>query len=404
MTSTDVCITGVGAATPLGQSYQSIAECLLEGRSGVRRITAFGVDDHASQIAGLVGDIPRPEVIEESEFASLPEVDRLALWCCDAALRDAGWWARRSDIRVGIVLGTAAEWTSIWEMDGLSGGDQLFRPQQDRESLVHRTRQRLQLSGPGISVSAACASGNYALALARRWLRMGWVDVCLAGGCDMAVTPMTLAGFSNLRAVSRRNHDPAAASRPFDTERDGFVIGEGGAMFVLESAASARQRSARIYAVVSGFGASSDAFHMVIPSSDPGPAIAAVRMALADARLDATDVDYVNAHATSTSVGDIAEARVLEAVLGAAIEVLPVSSTKSMTGHLLTGAAAMEALACLVAMDRNAVPPTINLHNPDPDCRLCHVPNQAQQHRVRAAISNSFGFGGSNTCVVFRAA
>jgi 3-oxoacyl-[acyl-carrier-protein] synthase II len=219
----------------------------------------------------------------------------------------------------------------------------------------------------------------------------------------MAVSGMSLAGFGNLRALSRRNADPEGASRPFDRGRDGFVMGEGGAMFVLERAATARRRSARVYAEVAGCGCSSDAHNMVIPSPDPEPAVAAMRDALADAGLPPDAVDYVNAHATSTPVGDVAEARVLEAVFGPALDAVPVSSTKSMTGHLLTAAAAVEAVACLIAMERGALPPTINLHDPDPECALRHVANQAQERKVRVAVSNSFGFGGSNTCLVLKA-
>jgi 3-oxoacyl-[acyl-carrier-protein] synthase II len=262
----------------------------------------------------------------------------------------------------------------------------------------------LALSGPAISVSAACASGNCALALARRWLELGWVDVCLAGACDAGVTPLGLAGFGNLRALSRRNSEPQAASRPFDRERDGFVMSEGGTMFVLESSQSARRRSARAYAELAGCGYSSDAHNMVIPSPDPEPATAAMKQAFADAQIEPSSVDYINAHATSTPVGDIAETNVLRAVLGEALRWVPVSSTKSMTGHCLTAAAAVEALACLVAMQRSAIPPTINLDDPDQDCNLCHVANEARPGPVRVAVSNSFGFGGSNTCIVLRAA
>src|SRR5207253_1024989 len=214
-------------------------------------------------------------------------LEQLTVWCCTAALRDAGWWEWRQEVRLGLVLGVGAEWLVKWEGDALQGGRRVDHPAADQESLVMTVRRLLGLSGPAASVSAACASGNYALAQARRWLELGWADVCLAGACDMAVSPMSLAGFGNLRALSRRN---------------------------------------------------------------------------------AAEVDYINAHATSTPRGDEAEARVLEAVLGEAVCRVPVSSTKSMTGHLLTAAAAVEALACLVAMQRGAVPPTINLHNPDLEC------------------------------------
>jgi 3-oxoacyl-[acyl-carrier-protein] synthase II len=398
--ATPVWITGVGAATPLGSDYASIADGLLDGRSGVRRVEGFDVSEHPSQIAGQLDRVPCPPGQDAAEFARLPRLEQLVLWCCDAALRDAGWWERRSEVRVGLVLGVGAEWLVLWEEDVLRGGTRLYDPIQDAESMVGIARRKLGLSGPAVSVSAACASGNYALAQARRWLQMGWVDVCLAGACDMAVTPMSLAGFGNLRALSRRNGEPRAASRPFDKGRDGFVMGEGGAVFVLEPAASARQRSARAYGHVAGCGASSDAHNMVIPSPDPAPAMAAMRQALSDAAVAPARVDYVNAHATSTPVGDAAEANVLTGVFGDAVRAVPVSSTKSMTGHLLTAAAAVEALACVVAMERGAVPPTINLDDPDPNCPLCHVPNQAREQPVRVAVSNSFGFGGSNTCLV----
>ena len=212
-------ITGVGVATPLGNSYPVLAEHLLAGRSGVRRLDLFRVDDHPSQIGAAVTSVPCPDSVAEEAFQPLPKIERGLLWCCTQALRDAGLWERRSDLRVGLVLGNAAEWNSYWENDYIQGGRQAFLPQRHIEPLVQRARQRLALTGPAVSLSAACASGNYALALARRWLRLGWVDVCLAGACDMAITPLTLASFGNLRALSRRNDDPEAASRPFDTAR-----------------------------------------------------------------------------------------------------------------------------------------------------------------------------------------
>jgi len=307
-------------------------------------------------------------------------------------------------LRIGLVLGIGAEWLIRWESDALQGGANIMEPARDTETAIGALQRRLELRGPAVSVAAACASGNYALAQARRWLEMGWADVCVAGAGDLAVTPMALAGFGNLRALSRRNDQPEAASRPFDRQRDGFVAGEGGAVFVLEPATTARQRGAQVYAEIAGFGASSDAHHMVIPSPDPEPGAAAVRRALADARIQPADLGYINAHATSTPVGDVAETRILHTVLGSAAGTVPISSSKSMTGHLLTAAAALEALVCLIAIRKQAVPPTINLEEPDPDCNLCHIANAAQERRVRVAMSNSFGFGGSNTCLVLRAA
>src|SRR5439155_10657475 len=212
------------------------------------------------------------------------------------------------------------------------------------------------------------------------------------------------SAFNSLRALSKRAEDAPRASRPFDVDRDGFVMGEGAAVMVLESAERARRRGARIYAEVAGFGASSDAFHMIIPSSDPAPAAAAIRAALADAAMEPHRIDYLNAHATSTPVGDKAEARALTDVFGAHTATIPISSTKSMTGHLLSAAAAVEAVACLVAIDRQMIPPTINLDTPDPDCNLCHVPHKAIAHTVNVALSNSFGFGGSNTSLILRKA
>jgi 3-oxoacyl-[acyl-carrier-protein] synthase II len=396
-------ITGVGAATPLGHSFDTIAEGLLSGRSGIRKVAGFDVTDHPSQIAGQVDKIPCPSEMDPKEFASFHPLEQVVLWCCSEALRDSGWWERRCQIRLGLVLGMGAEWSIIWESDWHRGGNRVNNPSQDSEAVISLVRRKLDITGPVASVSAACASGNYALALGRRWLELGSVDVCLAGACDMAVTPISLAGFGNLRALSRRNNEPQAASRPFDRSRDGFVMGEGGAIFVLESSDLARKRSARVYAEVAGCGARSDAHNMVIPSPDPEPAADAMRQALADAKVSPDQVNYINAHATSTPRGDAAEAQVLNRVFGDSVQKVPVSSTKSMTGHMLTAAAAVEALACLIAINRRTLPPTINLDDPDPECNLCHVANQARPQAVHTAVSNSFGFGGSNTCLVLKA-
>ncbi|GAC1447672.1 MAG: beta-ketoacyl-ACP synthase II [Isosphaeraceae bacterium] len=395
-------ITGVGLATPLGLTFDELAGNLLAGRSGVRRVTLFDPSDQPSQVAGCLPPLPAPEGWDASQFAGLDLMEQVLIWTTVNALRDAGLWERRSDLRIGLVIGIGAEWIRSWEVSSHQGVDRVQEPHRDRTCLTAFTREAIGLSGPTATVAAACASGNVALAQARRWVQRGWVDLCVAGAVDRPLTPMAMAGFGNLGALSKRNDDPVGASRPFDRDRDGFVMGEGGAMFVLEPASRARGRGARAYGEVAGVGASGDAYHLVIPSPDPAPCVRAIREALADAGVNPDELDYINAHATSTPIGDVFEARALRAVLGDAVKRISVSSTKSMTGHLLSATAAVEALACLASFDRQAVPPTINLDNPDPECDLFHVRHEARPQTVRTALSNSFGFGGSNICVVFR--
>jgi 3-oxoacyl-[acyl-carrier-protein] synthase II len=401
MTSEAVWITGVGTANPLGTDFSKFADNLLAGRSGVAPITDLPVENHPCRIAARVGSIPVPPGWSADDFAALERLNQLVLWCCAAALRDADYWNVRSELRVGLVLGLGAEHLRTWELESHANGGQVSELDVDGPEVLRTVRGQLGLVGPATVVAAACASGNVALSQARQWVRRGWVDIAVAGGCDLWVTPMALAGFGNLRVLSKRNDRPAAACRPFDRDRDGFVMGEGGAMFVLEPASTARRRP---YAELAGCGSTGDAAHLVIPSSDPAPAVKALRLALADAGVTPEAVAYINAHGTGTVVGDRAETIIIREVFGPAAAMVPVSSTKSMTGHLLSAAAAIEALACLVALDRQAVPPTINLDNPDPECDLSHVPNTAEERRVRVAVSNSFGFGGSNNCVVLRKA
>jgi 3-oxoacyl-[acyl-carrier-protein] synthase II len=402
MNQEPIWITGLGTANPLGQDYATVAASLLAGKSGIRTITDLDLDEHSCKIAGRVGPVPVARGWETAAFSRLDPMHQLVLWCVSEALADAGHWHTRGDVRVGLVLGLGAEWPQAWERDGHQGGNWVHNPRGDERSLVETVQLELGLHGPATAVAAACASGNVALAQGRNWLKRGWVDVCLAGACDMWVTPLALASFGRLRVLSRRNDAPTKASRPFDKARDGFVMGEGGAMFVLERADQARRRGARPYAELAGQGSTSDAFNLVIPSADPRPAAQAMRLALADAHVNPEQIDYINAHGTSTPVGDSCEAKVLHTVLGPAVSQVPVSSTKSMTGHLLSAAAAIEALACLIALERQAIPPTINLEDPDPDCALCHVPNETRAQPIHVAVSNSFGFGGNNTCVVLR--
>ena len=392
-------ITGIGAATPLGFTYRDIADNLLAGRSGVRTIEQFDASRHTCRFAGVLGTFPTSE---EDDATPRTRYEQLLDWCIRQALVDAGLWNERAELRIGIVGGLGAEWLQVWERDWEIGGDLIHRTDVSPSSQLESTRRRLGLSGPVASVGAACASGNVAVTQARRWLRQGWVDVCIAGGFDLPVTPLGLAGFGNLGALSKRNDSPSEASRPFDRDRDGFVISEGGVAFVMENETRARQRGVRAWAEVAGVGAKSDGAHLVIPSSDPVPASTAIRQALRDAGENPAAVDYVNAHATSTPVGDPFEVQALRTVFGASLPEIPVSSTKGASGHLLSAASAFETLACIVALERRAIPPTINLHAVDPACEVHHVPHHAIDRKVRLAVNNSFGFGGSNTCVVLR--
>jgi 3-oxoacyl-[acyl-carrier-protein] synthase II len=398
-----VVITGVGLATPLGSDFATFAASLLAGRSAARAVIDEQAGVEVRLPACLSEDPPVPASMNAAEFRALPRSEQFLLWCATSALLDAGYASDRSGVRVGLIVGSGGELLRRWEGDWMVGGREVYQGGTDSQTLAASAWRQLQLNGPCQTIAAACASANYAIALARRWIELGLADVCLAGAVE-TITPVCRSAFNNLRALSRRADEPTKASRPFDAERDGFVIGEGAGMLVLESAERAARRGAKMYAEVAGFGASSDAFHMIIPSSDPAPAAAAMQAALQDADIQPREVDYVNAHATSTPVGDKGEARALKAVLGASSARVPVSSTKSMTGHLLSAAAAVEALACLAAIEHQRVPPTINLDTPDPECDLCHVPHHSIAARVEIAISNSFGFGGSNTTLVLRKA
>lgn len=386
MPSRDVWITGVGCASNLGCDLDTLADNLLAGRSGARPIDKFDTSEHVVRFAAA---LPHDDGSPDGPLTDWP---RLLRFCAKRAIDDAGL---AGNSRIGLIVGIGAESLQSWEVS-----DANHLPGRDGAGLVANLRTELGLTGPSTTVAAACASGNVALGLARQWLAMGIVDIVLAGGADLGVTPMGLASFGNLGALSRRNDQPALASRPFDKERDGFVLADGGALLVLETAEHARRRSARVYGRVLGYGARSDAHHLVMPSTDSTHAAKAMALALADAGLNPGDVDYINAHATSTPAGDPFETRAIHLAFGADGARIPVSGTKSMTGHLLSAASALEAVIGLIAIQRNAIPPTINLDNVDPECPLNHVANQSREERVDVVLSNSFGFGGSNTALI----
>ncbi len=392
--SDPVVISGVGVRSPVGDSYEAVADALLAGRSAIREI------DLGAGMAGL--RTLAAALVDSAPPGSVGRLERINLQALTAALADAGVDARGAGPRLGLVLGQGAEHLKEWEADHRAAGANVFTG-SGPEPLVERLASAAGIAGPAVAVGAACASSGFAIALARSWLETGLVDVCIAGGCEV-ISPTAMAAFHNLRALSRWGGEAAAASRPFDRRRDGFVMGEGGAFLVLEAASRARRRGARIRASLVGVGMTSDAAHMVTPCSDPRQAARAITAALADAAVPPDAVDYVNAHAAGTPVGDVAEAGAIALALGPAAATVPVSSTKGLSGHLVSGAAAFEAVACLVALERQAVPATANLDEPDERCPLDHVRGMARPRAVDVVASNSFGFGGANLCLVLRRA
>lgn len=401
-----VVVTGVGAVTPMGHSFDAIAESLLSGTSGIQSIDPGPFARDTTQFAGAVDDIPVPPSsltgLDAPTFKSLPRLAQFCIHPVASAIEDAALGSDRTGMRVGLVLGLGAENLKVWEEDYLHHGTQVFQS-SCRQTLAQQLTAIFNLNGPAVTTAAACASSGYAMALGRQWIHAGWVDACIVGGCD-TLSPTSLAAFYNLRALSRRTDNPKKASRPFDRDRDGFVMAEGGTFFILERFTSARERDTHVYAELAGVGMSSDASHMVAPCTDPKQASRTISMALEDAGIRAEDVDYINAHAAGTPVGDAAEAGAIRMALGPHADTTPVSSTKSMSGHLVSGAAAFEALACLVAIKHQAVPPTINLDHPDEGCGLDHVPHESRATSIHTVATNSFGFGGSNLCLVLRAA
>jgi len=403
-----VVVTGMGCVTPLGANAEATWQAAVQGRSGIDLVRSFDVTDYPVRIAGEVKDPLDLDELNPKERRRLDRVIALALVAAREALADArleiGDDNRR---RIGVAIGSG-----IGGLATLQSGIQTLTASGPRRvqpflipmAICNMTSGyvaiRHGLQGPNLCHVSACATGAHSIGEAARAIARGDADAVLAGGTEAPVTGIGLAGFAAMRALSDRNDAPAAASRPFDRDRDGFVMAEGAAVLVLESEAHARARGASVLAEVLGYAATADAAHMVQPTEDAEGAQRCMRLALEDADLAPADVDYLNPHATSTPAGDVSEARAIRAVFGAHTDQLPVSATKSMTGHLLGAAGAVEALLCIRALDTGMLPPTINLDSPDPECELDHVANKARQRRIRVAVSNSFGFGGTNATLV----
>ncbi|MBM4245578.1 MAG: beta-ketoacyl-ACP synthase II [Deltaproteobacteria bacterium] len=407
-----VAITGLGAVSPLGCSVERNWEGLLAGRSGIRPISRFACEDFPTRIAGEVPDFSPDDFVEKKDRKKMDLFIQYALGAATMAMRDSGLVIGEENAgRVGVIVGvgigglaTIEDTHSSFLETRLKRLSPFFIPKLIGNLAPGQISIRFGAKGINYAPTSACASGAHGVGEAFRLVRDGYLDAALAGGAEAAVTPLGVAGFGVMRALSTRNDEPERASRPFDRDRDGFVIGEGAAILVLEEMQSALARGATIVAEVIGYGANSDAFHITQPAPEGGGAAECMRLALADAGVAPAEVGYVNAHGTSTEHNDANETLAIKHVFGEHAARLAVSSTKSMTGHLLGAAGGLEAVYAALALREQMLPPTINYESPDPACDLDYVPNRARAASFDVAVSNSFGFGGTNACLVLRRA
>ena len=396
-----VVVTGLGAVTPIGNDVTEYWEGLRSGRNGVAGITLFDASRHACRFAAEVKNF------NPAGRIALKEAKRWDRFCQFGvvAAKEAVGHAGLVIVAIGSGVGGLLMMESQAHVLADKGPDRVSPfcvPMMIPNMATGLTAIALGAKGPSSAVATACAAGSNAIGDAFRLIQLGLADAMVCGGAESAITPLGVAGFSSAKALSFRNDDPASASRPFDLERDGFVIGEGAGVLVLESLSHARERGATVLAEIVGYGATCDAHHITSPSPGGVGGAEAMRLALADARLPAEAVDYVNAHGTSTQANDSNETAAIKAALGDHAYSTPVSSTKSMTGHLLGGSGGIEAVAAVLAIGNHLIPPTINYSTPDPACDLDVVPNAAREHHVDVVLSNSFGFGGHNVCLAFR--
>jgi 3-oxoacyl-[acyl-carrier-protein] synthase II len=404
-----VVITGLGTVNPLANNVPDYWNALLAGRSGIAPLTLFDVSPFRVQFGGEVKNFdPAAGGLDARDIRRMDRFAQFAMAAAAEAVRDSGLdFGREDPFRCGAIIGCGIGGLSTFEEgheDYRTGGPRrinlLVIPKMIANAAPGNVSIHYGLMGPNTSVATACASAGNALGDALRAIRHDEADIMISGGTEAAITPMGLGGFCSLRALSQRNDDPPRASRPFDKDRDGFVLSEGAGLVVLEEYEHARKRGARIHAELLGSGATADAFHITAPHEEGKGAIRAMQNALKDARVPADSVDYVNAHGTSTDLGDVAETKAIKAVFGPHASKLAVSSTKSMIGHLLGASGGVELIACVLSIQNSVIHPTINLQTPDPLCDLDYVPSAARGQKVRVAISNSFGFGGHNACVV----
>lgn len=404
-----VVITGIGAISPLGLSVEETWKKIIAGESGISRITKFDASSLPSQIAGEVRGFKPEEFMSAKLVSRVDTFIQYAIAATEMALSDAG--LPKSDLgdEVGVIIGVGMggvgqveHYTRVLDERGYKRVTPFFIPMIIPNMAAGQIAILYGAKGPNMAVCTACAAGNHAIGEAFRAIQEGKATAMICGGTEALITSLTLAGFSVMKALSTRNDAPEKASRPFDAKRDGFVIAEGCGILILEELEHAQRRGARIYAELLGYGANADAYHMTAPSPEGEGAAKCMELALKDAGLKPEEVDYINAHGTSTPLNDAAETKAIKRTFGEHAYKLMVSSTKSMTGHLLGGAGGLEAVLTVKALETSIVPPTINYEEPDPECDLDYVPNQARKADIKIALSNAFGFGGTNACLVFK--
>jgi 3-oxoacyl-[acyl-carrier-protein] synthase II len=405
-----VVITGLGLVTPLGTGVEKTWNALCEGQTGIDRITRFNVDNFPVQIAGEVKDFNAEEYIERKEIKKMDLFIQYALAASVMAVEDAGLAVEEKNAeRVGVFVGSGIgglpaieKWHDILKEKGPNRITPFFIPMVLINLASGQVSIRLGAKGPNSCAVTACATGSHCIGDAFKVIERGDADAMVAGGTESTITPLCIAGFNAMHALSRRNESPEKASRPFDSNRDGFVVGEGSGVVVLEELEVARKRGARIYAEVIGYGMTADAYHMTAPLAEGEGAVRCMRNAMESSEVDCREIDYVNAHGTSTPSGDVSETMALKTTFKDYAKDIAVSSTKSMTGHLLGGAGGIEAVFSVLSIEKGVIPPTINYDNPDPQCDLDYTPNSAREKNVSVAMSNSFGFGGTNATLIFR--
>jgi len=405
-----VVVTGIGLVTPLGIGTEQTWSALLNGQSGVGPITRFDASDQASQIAAEVKGFNPEDWFEKKQAKNLDAFVQYAVAAADIAWKNSGLSITDDNInRVGVITGcgmgglpTIEEYHGVLMNKGPRKITPFFIPRVIPNMPSGHISMRIGCKGPNLTQTTACAAGTHAVGEAFRHIVYGDCDVAITGGAESVICPLAVGGFGAMKALSTRNDDPATASRPFDRDRDGFVISEGAGILVLEELESAKRRGAVIYAEVVGYGQSSDAYHIAAPPEDGEGAARCMAAALRDAGMNPEDIDYINAHGTSTPLNDKCETQAIKTVFGAHAYKLAVSSTKSMTGHMLGAAGGIEAAFSALTLHHGIIPPTANLQTPDPDCDLDYVPLVARESRPNTAMSNSFGFGGTNGVVIFK--